>query len=84
MRLRVPNYQKEGEDVINVGDIVIVFDKDTAKGKWKLARVRDLKKSADGRTRRVELDTPHSTIINRHVNDLALLEADADLINHKK
>ena len=42
------------------------------------------KKSADGRTRRVELDTPHSTVINRHVKDLSLIEEDADIINRKK
>ena len=84
MRLRVPNHQKDGEDIINVGDIVIVFDKDTAKGKWKLARVRSLKKSADGRTRRLELDTPHNTVINRHINDVCITEQDVDELNRNK
>ena len=81
MRLRVPNFQKQKEDIIHVGDIVIVFDKDTAKGKWKLARVRSLRKSADGITRRVTLDTPQNTVIDRHLKDLALFEEHADTLS---
>ena len=81
MRLRVPNYQKAGEDGISIGDVVILFDKDTVKGRWKLARVKSLKKSADGRTRRVELDTPHKTVISRHINDICKFEEDTDAAN---
>ncbi len=58
---------------LEVGQVVLLRDKNLRLGTWKLVRVMELCKGTDGLVRRVILKTSTGTL-NRHVNDLAFME----------
>ena len=58
------------------GQVVLLRDDKIMARKWKLARVESLRSGADGRVRRVSLRTPNGGVIDRHINQLSLLECD--------
>ena len=61
------------DEIVEVGQIVLLQETNLAKGRWKLARVLEVIKGRDGRIRRVKLKTKDH-VVDRHVNQIALLE----------
>ena len=85
------NLSKEKDYDLRKGQIVLLREENLGKGKWKLAKVEEMKVGRDGKVRRVILrihdNSPNSetrtTLVERHVNALGLLEG-APLISHQE
>ena len=58
---------------IEVGDLVLVIDKDMPRGKWKLGRIQETYPGDDGHVRAVQVKTP-TGVYTRPVVKLCLLE----------
>ena len=59
--------------IVEKGQIVLLREENLSKGKWRLAKVIEPVLGRDGRIRRVKLRTSKG-LIDRHINQLALLE----------
>ncbi|CAB3993297.1 Hypothetical predicted protein [Paramuricea clavata] len=66
------------ETSFNIGVVVCVHDENRSRGKWRLARVHELIRSADGKIRaaviRIEGDSKKPTYIRRPVQKLFSLK----------
>ncbi|VDN00326.1 unnamed protein product, partial [Onchocerca ochengi] len=47
------------------GEIVLVKEAEVPRGTWKLAKIEELKESADGKIRSVQIKLPNGKILNR-------------------
>ena len=66
-------FQSNNSPSLEKNQVVLLNEKNLAKGKWCLARVLDVTIGRDGRIRRVKLRTK-SGELERHINQIALLE----------
>lgn len=67
-----------GQKNLNVGDIVIVIESDTPRGKWPIARVTEVFAGPDGvvRSAKVRLRSPtNTTELHRPAVKLCLLKS---------
>ena len=73
-------WRKKGQNVLNIGDVVVVCDKSDKFGKrndWKLARVLEPTVFAtNGELSGAKCRLANGQVVTRHLRQLALLEAD--------
>ncbi|KAL3990427.1 hypothetical protein ACH3XW_31730 [Acanthocheilonema viteae] len=62
------------ERVPSEGEMVLVKGTEAPRGTWKLAKIKKLNISADGRVRSVQIEIPNGKLLNRPVNTLYPLE----------
>ena len=73
LQQQASKYDTSKEPILQKGQIVLLREENLNRGKWRLAKVLDPVKGRDGRIRRVKLKTQQG-LIDRHINQLALLE----------
>ena len=66
--------QNSSADVIDVGDVVLVFDKDLPRTQWRLGLVTSLIKGSDDRVRAALVRTSNGRITSRAISRLYPLE----------
>ena len=59
---------------LDINDVVMIKDDDLKRNDWKLARITNVCKGADGKVRSVELLTANKTELTRPIHKLILLE----------
>ena len=71
--------KKQGsqEEIIKVGDVVLMHAGNVPRSSWKLAIVKNLLRGSDGLVRAAEIKT-HSGVTNRSINLLYPLEVKTD------
>ena len=65
-------WQKKSRN-IEIGDIVLIKDVDTARNKWPLGIVKDVHTSDDGLVRRVSVKTSSCSCLDRPIQKLVLI-----------
>ena len=65
-------WQKKSRN-IEIGDIVLIKDVDTARNKWPLGIVKDVHTSDDGLVRRVSVKTSSGSCLDRPIQKLVLI-----------
>ena len=69
-------WKRSDEDLLNIGDVVVIREHDAPRNTWKIARILELYKNQRGYVTSVKLKTPHGRPIHRSVRNVALLEKD--------
>lgn len=69
-------WRKQGEEMIKVGDVVLIIEQDMPKNSWKIARVLEVNTNEKGQVRSAKLKVPNGKPIHRSIRQLALLESD--------
>ncbi len=65
------------------GDVVMLKEKNLAKGQWRIARVREVLKDASGLERSVMVDLPdRKRPVERHISLVSILESSAEESRH--
>ena len=69
-------WRQSDENMLNVGDVVLIREHDAKRNTWKMARVLEIYKNARGDVTSAKLKVPNGRPIHRSVRNLCLLEAD--------
>ena len=62
-----------------VGEVVVVHDENSVRSQWKLGRVTDIIKSADGEVRSVQVLMPNKRMLTRSVCHIYPMEVPGDV-----
>ena len=69
-------WRQSNENMLNVGDVVLIREHDAKRNTWKMARVLEIYKNPRGDVTSAKLKVPNGRPIHRSVRNLCLLEAD--------
>ena len=69
-------WRQRDERPVRVGDVVLLFDQDSARNAWRLARVLETYQNEQGVTTSAKVKMPSGRPIHRSLRQLAILEED--------